>query len=37
MTLKGVLFDLDGTLVEQEQAAAAAVGWATEHGLPELS
>ncbi|WP_202873131.1 HAD family hydrolase [Kribbella capetownensis] len=40
MTLKGVLFDLDGTLVEQESAAAAAVvDWAAEHGItdPDVS
>jgi putative hydrolase of the HAD superfamily len=36
VTLKGVLFDLDGTLVEQESAAAAAVvDWAAEHGITD--
>ncbi|GAA0586875.1 HAD family hydrolase [Kribbella sandramycini] len=31
--IQAVLFDLDGTLVEQEQAAArAVVEWAAEHG-----
>lgn len=32
--LKSVLFDLDGTLVDQESAAAAAVvEWAAEFGI----
>ena len=34
--LEGVLFDLDGTLVDQESAAAAAVvEWAAEHGITD--
>ncbi|TDW86736.1 HAD family hydrolase [Kribbella sp. VKM Ac-2566] len=38
--LKSVLFDLDGTLVDQQSAAAAAVvGWAAEYGVtgPEVA
>ncbi|MFG1813849.1 HAD family hydrolase [Kribbella sp. NPDC049174] len=34
--LQAVLFDLDGTLVDQESAAAAAVvEWAAEHGITD--
>lgn len=34
--LQAVLFDLDGTLVDQESAAAAAVvEWAAEHGVTD--
>ena len=35
-TLRAVLFDLDGTLVDQQSAAAAAVvEWAAEHGITD--
>jgi len=35
-TLQAVLFDLDGTLVDQQSAAAAAVvEWAAEHGITD--
>lgn len=37
-TLRAVLFDLDGTLVDQQSAAAeAVVEWAAEHGITGLT